>query len=611
MQNRPTQSGTSVQNPPANAGTGKDAGDGSAAADGNGDCLVAEQKTSPVRHPNSLAPTASENKKESRGGKPRLPGTTICAAATVTAQPAPSSAVPSVPIARSERSPSTTLQTGVAVSSKINGSSVTTGGSTTGTAALAAGAVTSTRVSAAGAAEPRTTASAEAADVSFAASSATAQATPKDPEDPLELANAALPVKAVMVAEATTATATSTRAATGGDDSPPATRSPFAAKATLGPSSASKSTIGSMSADSMPAEGPAAITSQAGPETAASAQAAAATVARMAVATTLRRATGDKPAAKGLEHQRNGGNPVLNSRQAENATPKTTQAKTVATPRANDPAPTAVPAVEDAGSTAQQGSNAHSRGEDENSHVPDAGKRQTPSTNAASGTTVAASGSSASTPTAVNHVTAPNSATAALNATGGAAMNQPHPATPAGQGGAPSTDFAPATIAAHRDAGPPAAADTGIAAVSNAQIIGRANQAEMRIQMQTETLGSLELRTWAAGNRVATTITAARPDTHCLLSNAVPALHQALSDHDLQVERIDIVWSGAGNAGNPAGNPTGGSHGGNSDSAANRQATSGSWSATAPAEQSPSAAEEATTSSAPGLYREGRLSVRV
>jgi hypothetical protein len=150
-------------------------------------------------------------------------------------------------------------------------------------------------------------------------------------------------------------------------------------------------------------------------------------------------------------------------------------------------------------------------------------------------------------------------------------------------------------------------ADAAIAGLRNAQLSSKAGQSEMRIQMDAAGLGPVELRTWATGNRIATTITAARPEAHWLLSNGVGTLHQALSDHNLQVERIDVVWNAGGNASGRGGNPsTGGGSAGSNGQGAPRP-----WEGTPTAEPAVTHTDEATTSSGTISYLEGRLSVRV
>jgi flagellar hook-length control protein FliK len=63
---------------------------------------------------------------------------------------------------------------------------------------------------------------------------------------------------------------------------------------------------------------------------------------------------------------------------------------------------------------------------------------------------------------------------------------------------------------------------------------------EMHLSMQTERLGTVELRTRVSGDQVGATIAVEKHDTQALLSNALPQLHQALSDKNLFLEHVNI-----------------------------------------------------------------------
>ena len=155
-----------------------------------------------------------------------------------------------------------------------------------------------------------------------------------------------------------------------------------------------------------------------------------------------------------------------------------------------------------------------------------------------------------------------------------------------------------------------AAGDNSVAAAYSAQLVGKAGRSEMRIQFEAEGLGPVELRAAAAGNTIGATITTERPETHWLLANSVGTLHQALADHNVQVERIDIVFNSPGNAGQQGGGgAAAGSNGGGAHS--NGQGSARPWAGTSSGGLATVAVEEATTSSAASLYWEGRLSVRV
>jgi Flagellar hook-length control protein FliK len=76
--------------------------------------------------------------------------------------------------------------------------------------------------------------------------------------------------------------------------------------------------------------------------------------------------------------------------------------------------------------------------------------------------------------------------------------------------------------------------------VSQAQVFDRSSGSEMRIALQTDTLGSIELLATSDKDRIGAAIAAAKPETMELLTNDLPALHQALADRNLQVQQINI-----------------------------------------------------------------------
>jgi hypothetical protein len=173
-----------------------------------------------------------------------------------------------------------------------------------------------------------------------------------------------------------------------------------------------------------------------------------------------------------------------------------------------------------------------------------------------------------------------------------------------------------AAVVAQRDAGVPGASgvpvsglDPAISAMHDARLVTKANQAEMRIQLEADGLGPVELRASVVGNTIGATIAAQRPETHWLLSSGVGSLHQALSDQHLHVDRIDILWSPGANVGGGSGGAATNGSGAEARQQGAGQPWTGTASAPAPAD---SAAEEmTTTSSMSSLYSEGKLSVRV
>lgn len=76
--------------------------------------------------------------------------------------------------------------------------------------------------------------------------------------------------------------------------------------------------------------------------------------------------------------------------------------------------------------------------------------------------------------------------------------------------------------------------------VSTAQLTDAANHSEMRITMQTDKLGSIELRAHVSGETVGAAITVEKRDAHSVLAVELPALQQALSEKSLRVDQVAL-----------------------------------------------------------------------
>lgn len=77
--------------------------------------------------------------------------------------------------------------------------------------------------------------------------------------------------------------------------------------------------------------------------------------------------------------------------------------------------------------------------------------------------------------------------------------------------------------------------------VSDAQLSQNSGHSEMRIVMQTEKLGAVELRARVAGNEIGAAITVEKRDAHAALAVELPALQQALSEKQLRVDQIALL----------------------------------------------------------------------
>ncbi len=77
--------------------------------------------------------------------------------------------------------------------------------------------------------------------------------------------------------------------------------------------------------------------------------------------------------------------------------------------------------------------------------------------------------------------------------------------------------------------------------VSNAQISQNSNHSEMRIAMQSDKLGAVELRARVAGDEFGAAITVEKRDAHAALAVELPALQQALSDKHFRIDQITLL----------------------------------------------------------------------
>jgi flagellar hook-length control protein FliK len=79
--------------------------------------------------------------------------------------------------------------------------------------------------------------------------------------------------------------------------------------------------------------------------------------------------------------------------------------------------------------------------------------------------------------------------------------------------------------------------------ISNAQLMDVSGRGEMRIAMDTEKLGVIELRAHIVGDTVGAAITVEKRDVHNALTLELPTLQQALNDKQFRVEQITLMHS--------------------------------------------------------------------
>jgi hypothetical protein len=94
---------------------------------------------------------------------------------------------------------------------------------------------------------------------------------------------------------------------------------------------------------------------------------------------------------------------------------------------------------------------------------------------------------------------------------------------------------------------------TNTRVVNDAQLVQATGHSEMRIAMQTDKLGAIELHARVTGDEVGAAITVEKRDAHTALSIELPALQQALTEKQLRVDQIALMQgslsSTAGGAG--------------------------------------------------------------
>ena len=112
-----------------------------------------------------------------------------------------------------------------------------------------------------------------------------------------------------------------------------------------------------------------------------------------------------------------------------------------------------------------------------------------------------------------------------------------HTAITANDSGNPARD--PATSSSSLKLSVPESAETRF--VNAAQLTELASRSEMRVAMDTEKLGAVELRAHLVGNEVAAAITVERREAHAALAGELPALQQALSEKQLRIEQVTLL----------------------------------------------------------------------
>ena len=140
-------------------------------------------------------------------------------------------------------------------------------------------------------------------------------------------------------------------------------------------------------------------------------------------------------------------------------------------------------------------------------------------------------------------------------------MQMGHPATPILNTGESASNAAPppAATKAAAPAQPTLPADvpdlSANRSVNDARLTQSASHSDMRIAMQMDQLGAIELHARVTGDQLGAAITVEKRDVHSLLAAELPALQQALSEKQLRVDQLSLLQgslhSTAGDAGAP------------------------------------------------------------
>ena len=135
--------------------------------------------------------------------------------------------------------------------------------------------------------------------------------------------------------------------------------------------------------------------------------------------------------------------------------------------------------------------------------------------------------------TAASNPTGAHPAAADSNAAAAGAAIQPQARNSGMQPGAPGgAEPLPAESL-------PAAPQSG-QVVNAARIVEQPGQTEIRIEMQADSLGGVELRAHIAGDQIGASISVEHHDVQMALASDLPALHNALIEKNLRVETLSV-----------------------------------------------------------------------
>lgn len=137
--------------------------------------------------------------------------------------------------------------------------------------------------------------------------------------------------------------------------------------------------------------------------------------------------------------------------------------------------------------------------------------------------------------------------------------------------------------------------------INTASMLQSQGKTEMRVAMQTENLGPLELHAVLDGGHLGASIAVVNHEAHTLLTNSLPSLQQVLNDQNLRVDHLSVL-NAATSSGTNTGNGSRFQSGGQPQSRPNAPR----WAFATPAQTVPVMKESPSVA---GSLR-GRLSVR-
>lgn len=112
----------------------------------------------------------------------------------------------------------------------------------------------------------------------------------------------------------------------------------------------------------------------------------------------------------------------------------------------------------------------------------------------------------------------------------------PGSTTASGQPGAPLPTVAEKVATAMQS---PVNAPGGV--VSAASLVENQGKTEMRVSLQTDTMGALQLHAVLDNGRVGASISVVNHEAHTLLTNELPSLQQALADQNVRLDHLTVI----------------------------------------------------------------------